>query len=435
MIARPTDKYEPRHVRGFAFAGSEKRSSDALGPASFVVWFLGIVLGLLYATAITYSFAGSEHGDEIYHYAQIHLFRIGDFRVLDTYLTTIPGYHAVVAVLLKLAGLDSLGAARAINAMIGLVMLATFHALRRRVWPATECVATAQLVALPILAPYFFLVYTDVLALALILGAVAAMLARRHVLSALLLVCVVAVRQNDVVWAGFVGLLAVWPSWRENTLTHWKSIVSIALPYALPVVTFLAFWAWNGSISLSHGQAALHPELTLHFGNPFFALLLVGVLMPLHVLAGLRDFVGWLRGRLWLLAIPLTLFALYWFGFRADNPYNGAMPAFLPRNAFLLALDREPWLRAAAGIVMVVAFCGLAATRLRPSAAAWLYPIAAFFLAASWLIEQRYALVPIVLWLAFREQRARWMEYATLALWLVLAVCLFSGVVTGRFFL
>jgi len=435
LIAGPTGKYEPRHVRGFAFAGSEKRPGDASGPTPLVVWLLGVTLGLLYAAAIAYSLTGSERGDEVYHYAQIRLFRTGDFRVLDTYLTTIPGYHAAVAALLKLTGLDSLGAARAINAAFGLVALATFHALRRRLWPGTESLATAQFLVLPILAPYFFLVYTDVFALALILGTVAATLARRHLLSALLLTGVVFVRQNDVVWAAFAGLLAAWPPLRERGVAQWKSIVPIALPYALPVAAFLAFWAWNGSISLSHGQAALHPELTLHLGNPCFALLLVGVLMPLHVLAGLRDFAGWLRARPWLIVIPLVVFALYWFGFHADNPYNGALPDFLPRNAFLLALDREPWLRAAAGIVMVLAACGLASTRLRPTAAMWLYPVATFFLAASWLIEQRYVLVPFALWLAFREQRARWIEYATLALWLVLAVCLFSGVATGRFFL
>jgi len=91
--------------------------------------------------------------------------------------------------------------------------------------------------------------------------------------------------------------------------------------------------------------------------------------------------------------------------------------------------------RAIAGVVITLAACGLAATRLRPPAAAWLYPFAALFLAASWLIEQRYALVPLVLWLAFREHRGRTLEWATAALWLILAVCLFCGMIAIRFFL
>jgi len=44
-------------------------------------------------------------------------------------------------------------------------------------------------------------------------------------------------------------------------------------------------------------------------------------------------------------------------------------------------------------------------------------------------------LVPLVLWLAFREHRSRPVEYATWALWLVLAVCMYVGTLTHWFFL
>jgi len=395
---------------------------------------LGVALGALYVAAIACSLGGPMRGDEVYHYAQIHWFRRGEFRVLDAYLTTIPGYHALTAALLALGGLDSLGAARAVNALLGLVALAGFHALRRRLWPGSEDLATAQFVALPILAPLFFLVYTDVLALALILWAGVAALAGRHVLAALALACVVLVRQNDVVWAAFLAVVAAWPAWRERGVAGWKSLAATAAPYAVPVALFLAFWAWNGSISLSHGQAALHP-LTLRLGNPFFALMLAGALLPLQTLAGLRAFAGHVRVRPWLIAVPPALFALYWWGFAADNPYNTALPDFYPRNALLLALDRDATLRAAAGVVAVLAACGLATTRLRPPGAAWLYPFAALFLAASWLVEQRYALVPLAFWLAFREPRGRAVECVTLALWLSLAVYAVSGIIGGRFFL
>src|SRR5512141_427243 len=135
------------------------------------VLLLGIGLGVLYAVAIAMSQSGGVQGDETYHYAQIQLFLRGDFRVLSQYLTTLPGYHAAVAAGLWLTGSDSLGAARAINALFGLAAAAGFHSLRRSLWPDTEALATAQFLALPILTPLFFLVYTDVLALALLLWA------------------------------------------------------------------------------------------------------------------------------------------------------------------------------------------------------------------------------------------------------------------------
>jgi alpha-1,2-glucosyltransferase len=40
-----------------------------------------------------------------------------------------------------------------------------------------------------------------------------------------------------------------------------------------------------------------------------------------------------------------------------------------------------------------------------------------------------------VLWLAFREHRGRAIEWATWALWLILAVFVFHGIIAQRFFL
>jgi alpha-1,2-glucosyltransferase len=396
------------------------------------VLLLGIGLGVLYAIAIAISQSGGVQGDETYHYAQIQLFLRGDFRVLSQYLTTIPGYHVVVAAGLWLTGLDSLGAARILTAMFGLVAAAGFHALRRRLWPGTEALATAQFLALPILAPLFFLVYTDVLALALLLWALVANNAGRHGWSALALVGVLLVRQNEIVWAGFAVVLAAWPVLRTRGLPAARELVAHLWPYSLPILAFCAFWIANGTISLSHEQAVLHP-LTLRLGNPYFALFLASVLLPLQTIIGLRDFAAAVRERPSLLALPFFVFALYWWGFHVDNPYNLVAPEVYPRNGLLLHFEHDTVWRALAGFIMILAVCGLAPTRLQPPAAVWLYPFATLFLASSWLIEQRYALVPLVLWLAYREHRGRAIEYTTLALWLAAAVCIFLAVITGRY--
>lgn len=424
---------KPRHVRGFAYAAFGQKAGAAESPV--LRWLLGIGLGVLYAAAAVVSLRGGVRGDELYHYAQIELFRHGHWRVLDQYLTTIPGYHAAVAAVLAASGLDSLGAARTVNAGFGLIAIACFHGIRRRLWPSSETLTTAQFIALPILAPYFFLAYTDVLALALVLAAAWATLAGRHLLSGVLLLALVAVRQNAVVWAALLAALAAWPAWQAEGAQAWKRWPTLLAPYLVPLAAFLGFWAWNGSISLSSGQAGLHPDATLRIENPLFALFLAGLLLPLQALAGLRSAGSWWRRRPWALALPLALFAFYWFGFHADNPYNAALPQFLPRNAFLLALDGNPGLRAGAGLVIVIAACGLAPTRLRPPGAAWLYPLSAFFLASSWLVEQRYALVPLALWLAFRQPRGRAVELATLGGWLALAVFVICGIIANRFFL
>jgi DIE2/ALG10 family protein len=396
---------------------------------------LGVVLGALFVAALLAMRHRGVYTDELNHYAQIQVFLRGEFRIFTLYLTTIPGYHAIVAAILKITGGESLDAARLVNAAFALTAVAGFYALRRKLWPGTETLATAQLLVLPILVPLFFLVYTDVLALALLLWATFATIASRHWLAAALLVVLISVRQNEIVWAGLLCALVAWPLVREQGARAWREALPLVLPYCVPVAAFLAFWAWNGSISLSHEQAALHPDVSLHAGNLFFALFIAGVLLPFHAIAGLGDFAARMRQHPWLVAIPLVVFAAFWWGLHTDNPYNTAFPNYYVRNALLIAIRTEPLVRAAVGAVVALAACGLAFTRLKPAAAYWLYPIAAFSLAASWLVEQRYTLVPLVLWLAFREHRGRAIEWATWALWLVLAVFVFHGIIALRFFL
>ena len=65
----------------------------------------------------------------------------------------------------------------------------------------------------------------------------------------------------------------------------------------------------------------------------------------------------------------------------------------------------------------------------------WSLVASAMALAAAWMIEHRYALIPFALWLALRQAADRRIEYATLALWTVFAVCLCLGLNSGAFHL
>ena len=391
---------------------------------------LGVALGILYVLGIVSLRTKPPFTDEADHYAQIALL-LGERWELWPQLTTIPGYHAATALLLRLAGDTSLDAARLVNAVWGLLAIAGFHALRRRLWPGTETLGTVQFALLPILAPLFFLVYTDVSALALLLWAAWAAVANRTWLSAVLLTLLVAVRQHEIVWIGLVAPLAAWPSPGGQS----GSAMRLLVRYLLPVACFAAFWIWNGSISLSREQSALHPDFSLHAGNLYCATLVAGLLLPLHALAGFGAFAMRVRRSPWLALVPCALAGAFWFGFRADNPYNTVFPSYYLHNRLVAVLEPHDTPRALAAGIFAIACCGLAQIRLRPPMAWMLWPVAAAFLAASWLVELRYALVPLALWLALREPMQAKIEYATLALWAFLAVFLCHATATHRLFL
>lgn len=395
-------------------------------------WILAIALGILYAAAIAASWHAPVRSDELYHFAQIELFRHGEWRVLDTYLTTIPGYNAAVAAVLAATRTDSIGAARAVTALFGLLAAAAFHAIRRETQPGTEAIATAQFLVLPVLAPFFFLVYTDVLALSLVLWATFATLRSRHAWSALLVCLAILVRQSDVVWAGFLALLATWPAFASRRRDELAVSMRRALPYLVPIVLFVGFWAWNGSISLSHEQAALHPEFSFHIGNVILALVIGGLLLPMQAVGAGVDYRAAMARRRWLFFVPFVAFFTPIVFFGADNPYNTAQPDFFIHNAIVQVIANHDLKLVAAALATFGAV--LWWVPLVPAGARWLYPIAAFFLASEWLIETRYLIVPFALWLALRQHRSRAIEWTTLALWAVIAVLIVAGTVSGRFF-
>jgi alpha-1,2-glucosyltransferase len=409
------------------FAGARSRAQLA-ATAFLALWF---VAGAL-------AWGGSLLADEWVHFLQISRFRTGDTRVYDQWLTTIPGYHWFMALAMRALHAESLGAARLLNAAFGIAAVFAFHRLRGALHPADARAAAIQFSCLPILFPFFFLVYTDVASLALVLGAAALAVRGRHRGAALMLVASMAVRQNNVLWIPFVALLGAWPRlaplWRQPRALV-AAATSALWPYVAAVLVFVAYWVWNGSVSWSKPQAANHPDARFSVGNVFFLLFLTGILLPLHVAEGLVRFARAVRRRPWLVVLPAAALALFWFAFRVDHPFNFIEPRFILRNRLLMWVHERTAARAAFGTIATLAGCGLAMLPLVRREALLLFPFALAFVGASWLIEQRYALIPFAFWLALRAPLDERLERAVTLTWAALALFLAWGMLDFRFFL
>jgi len=334
---------------------------------------------------------------------------------------------------LRLIGTDSLQAARWLNAVYAMFALAAFYGLRRAAWHDDASAATLQAAVLPILFALDFLVYTDVLSLALVLASAACALRGRNIATLGLCVAAISMRQSNVVWLPLLAGLATFrtaplllrlPPWRQLVARNW--------PYLVVLGGFLTYWKWNGHIAL--GQSFAHPDWSFHAGNLYFALFLFALLLPFQLVAGLRDFAVRAQARPWLWTLPAIALSLYWCFFRVDHPAN--MPNIYERvlhNEFANWTQANEWARAVFGLIAAAAICALFATRLRPVAAYLFFPSAAVLLVASWMIEQRYALIPFTLWLAFRERRSAACENATLLWWAAGSITLCLGLFRGWF--
>lgn len=368
--------------------------------------------------------------DEGVHVPQIESFMRGS---LDTQpnLAMIPGYHVVMAGLMSVTGFSSLGAMRGLSAIFGVIAALVFYFIRRRLGDADAFASAVMFYLFPLFFPYYFLVYTDIFSLTVVLLAVLSAINGRHLLAAGIMVISLAVRQNNVIWAAFLATYAAWPALADRETEAWprlKLACIKSMPYLLPAVAFLAYWLWNGSIAFSAKISGAHPDLSLHAGNVWLTLFLFLVLFPNEAWKGLQSFWAALRVRRWLLLIPVI--AVCWVKLRGSGDNHAFLDYFI-RNAFI-AFVAHGWARICFAILVGFAACSIAFTRFRDPRAVLVYPFSIVCLASSWLIENRYSILPFALWMAFREENSpRWMMFV----WLTLSSILAFGVLSGKFML
>ena len=406
----------------------------AQAPAFWGTLFFAYALCALYAASMGNTIEAMRL-DEYTHYTQVERFRQGDFRLLSDVLTTIPGYNLLIAALLRIFGADSFSAARLISSAGGLLAVAAFHRLRRDVVGRDDWMATAQFAVLPIFMLFVFMVQTDVLALALMLWAFWAAGRERHWLAGVCVLAAMCVRQNYVFWLTLLAWPTVRDAWQRRSIVSPLACARTLLPYLLAGCAFVVYWIINGSVSLSHAQAAaIHPDFTVHSGNLFYLMFLGALLWPLACVAAWRIFFADARARPWVLLAPLALAILYVSTFKVDHPYNLLQPPDLRDALLIRTRESMPWY-CGFGAVAVFGGVGLLWHKLLTKDAVAFWAVTAAFVSLSWLIEQRYYLLPFALFMAWRVSDSRTLERVTLALWAPAAVLLFWGMMTGNLYI
>lgn len=409
-----------------------------------------VALGCAWLAALAWAVAGTAVGDEWVHWRQIQRFVRGDYRIFEDWLTNIPGYHWLLAAMLMPLGIDTLAPVRAVTACMALISTVLFYRIRVHLHPVDAQRSSALFFFLPTMFVYGYMAYTDVPALMFLLGAMLATLHGRHWGAAALLLASMAIRQNNVLWVGFLALCAVWPQWSAMWSTstgNWRDGVpsrdqlqrwfAPVWPYVFAIACFCAYWAWNGSISYSTAQSQnSHPDFRPDIGNPVFLLAVAVILFPLQIVAGWkRLFAYGLRARgFWIWLLPLLVFGAYAWLFQVHHPFNFIVNANVRNQCLqLVAQGGIAWWMF--GVMASWAFCGLAFQRyVVPQGWLWL-PFSLLFVGASWMIETRYTIVPFVLFLALRRPEGAWAERVTLAGWIVLSGWLAWNVFDHRFML
>ncbi|MDD5751045.1 MAG: hypothetical protein PHS73_00820 [Candidatus Peribacteraceae bacterium] len=388
---------------------SESRQTQGRLEAALVVLTAFLLISLYYAF-----WHADLLFDEVMHYPRI--LGIAEWRLQDVqWGVMLPGYHFLVGGMLGLLGVHSIAVARAVSFLVSAAaVIGGAFLVARSLDRSSFLLRTLQVAVFPLLLPVLPLLYTDSLSLGLVLLTLWAALRNRVPLSAILLTLAILVRQNNVLWmpllAGIVLMRGTYSALsRDGYFRLW--------PFLLPCLVLALFLIIHRSPALNF--SAFHP-IGFFPGNIFFALALAAGIFPSLIIGQAGRIMALLHThRKWLLVILFFLF-LFHFAFTVSHPFNQD-PQFW-RNRVLLAVTQEwlPWVLFA--FAMVLALLTMAVTRLAVRGAGLLYPCSLVYLGASWLIDARYALIPLVLFLLLRERRS-WKEEVMQYAWQVV-VCM-----------
>ncbi len=392
---------------------------------AYRLWFAATVTWLLLGLLLFADVPGIL--DEGFHAAQILRFVDGRWQQHGQ-VTMFPGWHAVIALIAgpwtDPAAEPDYPALRRIAMLLALGAVPAAYAVVRRSGgsPLDAMRRTFMFALLPGIAPLLFLLYTDVVALLPVLLAVAWTQSGHAQRSLAAATVATVLRQSNIVWVGWLALRR----WLDARESGWRRLVA-AWPHLLVLAAFAAFVLVNRGVAL--GDRSSHPSGHVSLDNLHVGLLFGWVvLLPLQLAATPRIVAG-LRSRP-LAALPAIALGLaFWFGFAPDHPYNRIAPAHILHNGFIQwAAASGP--RLLAGLAMVWSLWTIQFTALRDRQPAALYLTMLLSMLPMWMVEPRYALPALALFLLLREPESPRVETA-LAIWVAtLGIWLTAGYAT-----
>jgi len=362
--------------------------------------------------------------DEKNHLGQIRRYAAGDFATTSA---ASGGFHTTAAIFAWLTNSASKENVRLFAVLISVLTIFVFGSVAQAVDPQSSAMRTLQFSVFPLLFPFWFLIYTDVLALLLMLFAVRAVLRERFHAAGIAMALAITVRQTYVVW---LAMLGVWTA-VVNSGVGLRPLARRLSSFAIAAVLFLVIVVVNGGVAMADRDN--HPDMQLRLENLLFMLVCFFLFFFPLVVSSLPK-IARLRPSL-LIGISTASMVLYFSTFRVDHPYNIVSPDFFLRNALLQAMTTSTVAGVAASLAIALALMTLMVIRLRQPIHDLIYPYAALAVLPVWLIEQRYYLPAFALFMVFRESASPAAERWQLAVSAVAALFLFTGVVRGNFFL
>lgn len=364
-------------------------------------WVFVFFLGLAFSLWLFVLFFGNkQYADEYAHNRQIRWFLKGNYGLLSD-LTTIPGYHVVIAIFSKIYNHPSLIKLRAISFSLSSISILVFYLISRKFKHKDSLTRTLQFVFLPISFFYFPLLYTDIFSLLMVLLAFYFAIKKQYKLSAFFSLTSLLVRQNNIIWVFFTWIYEYVSTFgfsisRKNVADYLKKTFG----YLLIFVAFAAFVFFNKGVAI--GDAESH-QAGFYMGNIYFFLAMIGFLFFPFLVSSIHNLNGLKNKKTLIFGIGAGALIASSFAFfpPAIHPYNLKLN-FL-RNIILQGVYHK-WFWS---YVMAIFVGYMTIFLMKFEKKNYLFfPFIFLSLLPAFLIEQRYAIVSFVFLLLLRKEES-----------------------------
>lgn len=370
--------------------------------------------------------------DEGYHFNQIQRFISGNW-TLNPELSVVPGYHFVLFLLSRALNVSGLVSIKVLSFLISIISIPVFFKIAHSIDPKNAVVKTLQFSFLPVMFPFFSLLYSDIFSLTLVLLSLYLLQKNHTALSSIIGLVSIAVRQTNIVWFVFIYMLFYIK--RYGLRISWSNLKAYLLRnvYAVAgLIIFLMFVYFNGGIVT--GARSMQPAGFFSPVNIYFLLFLFTPLFLPSNLCYLPKILAFFEKHKLAIISAITVGCMFFlYTFNNSHPWN--QYTFFLRNQLLILFTGSLSYKLLFYTVAVFSLLTLCVTRLLAKEYYLLYPAVVVSLAPLWLIEQRYYFIPLALFLLFRKANDNRIEYISTFYFLAVSLFLFEGMLRLRFFL
>lgn len=397
-----------------------------------IIFFTFVLIFAVFIAAFLFFKDAVPKADEKVHYKQIETY-INGHSDLHVALTTIPGYHSTIATIAEIFSLSSIQSIRLITFIFSLLLVIVFYLLLKKIHKDLPISKFFLLCFFPILFPFFFLIYTDIFSLVLILSSFYLLLNKKYITSGILGILSILVRQTNIIWLLFFCAYVFYEKYGFRfTKNKLISLAKDCWVFILGFISFFIFLIINKGVAI--GDKAMHPPFTFQLENIFFLLFLFFFLfLPLNI-ANFKKIYQSIKKNKGIILFVLLTFLVFIITFRVNHPLNTNNFGYL-RNNLLLYIDSALYLKILFFIPVAYSIFSISVIKLKEKVHYLLYPFTLLSLIPCWLIEQRYYLIPFILFIVFSKKNSILIEIPTIFIYIVVSVIFIIGMRYGFFYI